>query len=258
MLSLPLLATPGAAQLMALGPEFTISEDTTVCAEQPSVAAAADGRFVVTWRTQARDEIRGRRFDGAGVALGGEQVLITGTGLSPSSTLVADDGTFTVVWDTRPTATSGVVTARRFDADGVALGGPITVNPTTAIHDRSSAAGAGDGRFVVTWQEEDAPMRRNVWARLFDGGGSALGSAFVVSPSAEGTYNPSAGMEPDGDGFVVTWQEAQAERIHARRYDGSGNALAPAFMVNTYTSGEHFNPNVAPVQATKKPPEPST
>ncbi|MEM1178020.1 MAG: PPC domain-containing protein [Acidobacteriota bacterium] len=240
-----LLAPSAGAQLMALGPEFTISQDTTICAEQPSVAMAADGRFVVTWRTQARDELRGRRFDSAGVALGGEQVLITGTGLSPSPTLMADDGTFTLVWDTSPSPTSAQVNAQRFDANGAALGGRIVVNPTTAIHDRSSAAGASDGSFVVAWQEQDSPMNRNVWARRFASDGSAVGSAFVVSPSAQGTYNPSVGMEPDGDGFVIAWQEAQIERIHARRYDGSGNALAAAFQVNSYTSGDHANPNVA-------------
>jgi hypothetical protein len=54
----------------------------------------------------------------------------------------------------------------------------------------------------------------------------------------------------DGPGnFVVTWQSAAGDGdgygISARRFDTGGNPLGPEFVVNTYTTGDQYQPAVA-------------
>jgi hypothetical protein len=55
---------PAGAQ--AIGPEFRVNSYTTGTQYRPSVAASADGRFVVTWHSYLQDGsgagVFGRRF----------------------------------------------------------------------------------------------------------------------------------------------------------------------------------------------------
>jgi hypothetical protein len=76
----PLIALVAVARLAGaqppVGPEFQVNTYTTGYPESPSVAAGADGSFVVVWVSDGQDGDRGgvfgQRFDRLGQARGTE------------------------------------------------------------------------------------------------------------------------------------------------------------------------------------------
>ena len=109
--------------------EFTVSQSTTVCYQQPEVTSTADGRFVAVWRDTMN--FFGQRYASTGMPLGSVMTLHSGTGLGAMALAGSDDGGFVIVWDERPSESTGEVKAKRFDSSGSALGAIIAVSNTT-------------------------------------------------------------------------------------------------------------------------------
>ena len=121
-----------------LGSEFRVNSSTTGRQDRPSVASAADGRFVAVWQSYqdgSYSSIFGQRFDGSGVPLGGEfrvNSYTTYKHLGPSVAAAAD-GDFVVVWSSYgDEGISYDVFGQRFDSDGVAQGAEFRVNSYTS------------------------------------------------------------------------------------------------------------------------------
>src|SRR5687768_4296561 len=125
-----------------LGVEAIVNTETANAqqtqAESPqAVAADASGNYVAVWSSQSQDGdgfgVYAQRFNAAGVAQGSEIPVNTGTATDQQFASVAmdADGDFVVVWSTDDAADIGV-RAQRFNASGVAQGGEIQVNTTTA------------------------------------------------------------------------------------------------------------------------------
>ena len=129
--------------------------------QNPALAVAADGSFVVTWEDQDQDPsgdpaIYGRAFDAAALPrdlpfamdafADGEQ--------SAPAVAVGPDGTFWSVWESSGQdgfASRGVV-ATRHDTDGQAVCTEEVVNVTAVgIQGEPSLAVAADGRALVVW-----------------------------------------------------------------------------------------------------------
>jgi len=137
--------------------------NTTRAGDQsfPAVAMDAFGRFVVAWDSAMSPEhqILAQRFTANGDPSGGEFVVNTTVahrGFSPS--VAANDvGDFFVVWDIFGKDGQGQGSfGRRFDADGVPLGGEFQIN-TTAEDDQTfpvAAAAAENEHFVVVWNSQ--------------------------------------------------------------------------------------------------------
>jgi hypothetical protein len=88
----------------------------------------------------------------------------------------------------------------------------------------------------------------DVFARQYDATGSA-GAAFRVNSYTTSAQSP-AGVAMDAIGnFVVVWhsyfQDGSADGVFARRYDAFGVPRAPAFQVNTFTTGYQYSAAVA-------------
>jgi hypothetical protein len=145
----------------------------------------------------------------------------------------------------------------------VAVGPEFTVNRDSSPYsDEESlfhgpdAAGDAAGNFVVVWQDtypESSPYIPSIQARRFDRSGAPRGHDFTVSDLT--TYSrrdaPAVAARPAGD-FIVVWEEYPYLRgdpsgtgILARRYDASGTAAGPPFLVNSYTPYGQSNPKVA-------------
>ena len=125
-----------------------------------------------------------------------------------------------------------------------------------------STASDADGDTVVVWRNEDAArpgvyakLYRQVWTDSPTNGRTATNSVVAVINPATGrawTYNEiavtldptasyaSVARDADGD-FVVTWSQQDANasgaktdwNVYARRYNAAGQALGPAFRVNS-------------------------
>src|SRR5262245_41611394 len=115
--------------LSPVGAEFPVNSFTTNSQYMPSVAADADGDFVVAWQSEGQDGlgagIYAQRYNAAGAAQGGE-FLVNGTAFGGSqfrpAVAMDADGDFIVAWDGAGGPGGTGIWVRRYNAAGVAQG----------------------------------------------------------------------------------------------------------------------------------------
>ena len=215
-----------------LGGEFQVNTNVVGYAYNGAVAIAPGGSFVVVWENgegTARD-VYGQRFDADGNRRGGEfriNSYVTGAQRMPDVAMDAA-GRFVVVWNDRSghDGSGHGVFGQRFAADGVPVGGEFEVNTYTTGHQYGyGVAAAPDGGFVVTWYGRRL-LDKDVFARLYDSGGTPIGPEFVVNQYTTGEqYHSSVAMDDDGN-FVVAWSSismgAQGIGPFGRRFHSTG------------------------------------
>jgi hypothetical protein len=231
----------------ALGGEFQVN--TTFDGEQkaPAIAMDADGNFVVVWHSLAEDpdscDVFLQRYAADGTALGGEVRVNTTTSDDQFEPAVAmaRDGGFVVVW-VEENGSDRDIRAQRYAADGVALGGEFLVNTTTSGQQTAPVAAMdAAGGFVLVWTSPDGGSS-GIYARRYDGTGTALGSEFLVNTTTAGLqYQPAVAMAGDGS-FVVTWSTGNG--VFGQRYGSDGTALGLEFRVDL-TGDNDVGPSVA-------------
>jgi len=243
-----------------VGAEFRVNTVTSGFQYDPRLAMNATGGFVVVWSRAyygvSGSEIRGRRFDAAGLPSGAEFRVNTYTSQYPRDPVVAAGplGAFVVSW-TSPGQGAALldVFAQRFDGGGAKVGAELRVNSFTTGYQTSPAVAFGAaGSFVVAWESfnQDASSS-GVVARRFDAAGAPLGGEFLVNTyTTGGQYNVSVAASPAGD-FVVSWTSrgqdggAYDNGVFAQRYDAAASRLGGEFRVNTYTPSDQSQPAVA-------------
>jgi hypothetical protein len=203
-----------AADGAPLGTEFRVNTHTLDDQMAPSVAMAADGRFIVAWESYGQDGsgygIYAQRYAADGMPVGTEfraNATLTNDQAAPSVAM-ADDGRFVVAWNSflQDGGDTGVY-AQRYTTDGYAQGAEFRVNTSTAnSQDNPSVAMAADGRFVVAWhsdlQDGDG---YGVYAQRYAADGTPLGPEFRVNATtASNQTGPSAAIAAAGR-FVVAW-----------------------------------------------------
>ncbi|MDO4569026.1 MAG: trypsin-like serine protease [Planctomycetia bacterium] len=114
----------------------------------------------------------------------------------------------------------------------------VTNNSTASF---ASVAMDGEGRFVVTWTQDDrlagaTTADLNVWAQMFDLNGEALTDAFMVNTTTENAQKYSqVAMSLNGD-FVVTWQSYSRRTgwdVYYQRYDSDAQPLGGRVELQT-------------------------
>ncbi|WP_424965863.1 Ig-like domain-containing protein [Dinoroseobacter sp. S375] len=238
-----------------VGSEFQVN--TTVAAQQfdASVAAFADGGFIVVWNADAGDgsgdAIISQRYDATGAPVGGEVTVNVDQTQSNQfdaevATLVTAGGQnagHAVVF-TGPTSggdgdgdRNGVY-LRVFDASGAALGAETLVN-TTTFEDQFDAdiTGLSGGGFVVTWTDDAADGSfQGIYAQIYTNAGVNVGGEFRVNTNTDSNqFNSSVTAMADG-GFVVTWTsstgDGSGQGVFGQRYDANGVRIDGEFQVN--------------------------
>ena len=239
-----------------LSGEFRINTTTANTQYRVTVAMNASGAFVVAWESDGQDGsglgVYAQRYDASGVAQGGEVRINQQTSLDQGKPSVAIDsaGKFIVTWTSDGQDGSGFgVYARRFGADGSALGNEFRVNTTTANDQQHSSVALNDnGDFVIAWQGQDSNGLGD-YCQRFNGAGVAQGVEFRVNTTTASDQDyPSVAMAASGD-FVVAWsslsQDGSGWGTYAQRYSAAGVAQGGEFRVNTTTSGDQDFPTVA-------------
>jgi hypothetical protein len=255
---LPSLALgPAAAQIVRVGAEFRVNSYTTGSQSSPSVASAADARFVVAWRGGNGQDgdlegIFGQRYDSAGVPVGLEFRVNSYTTLAQGGASVAatGDGRFVVVWESTGQDGSGEgVFGQRYDTAGAPAGLEFPVNSTTTSdQSRPRVALAADGRFVVVWESDDGDGQ-GIFGQRYDSTGAPAGPEFRVNSfTSFDQRSPAVAVAGDGR-FVVAWQsydqDGSAYGVFGQRYGSTGAAAGPEFRVNTFTTGRQYSASVA-------------
>jgi hypothetical protein len=239
----------------AVGAQFRVNSFTPSYQYSPRAAGDRRGNFVVVWSSYAQDGdaygVFGQRFDAGGAPRGGEFQVNTYTGggqgsayyFSPSNHDVgmSPTGSFVVVWGSYDNYQDGElasVQAQRYDANGVRQGGEFRVNTYTTGDEALPAVGvAGNGSFVVVWQQPDGGLN-GIQGQRFDASGARLGAEFRVNAATSGNQvGPSIAVRDDGS-FVVVWSVPTGE-LFARTFSSTG-APGPEFQVNSYVTGYQY------------------
>ncbi|MBX3641429.1 MAG: hypothetical protein KF888_13210 [Nitrosomonas sp.] len=240
------------------GDEFIVNTTAINNQQSPSIAALADGGFIVSWVSEGQDGdgagIYAQRYNINGAEVGREFIVNTTTisnQHTPSIAALADGG-FVVSWESYGQDGDGAGTyAQRYDASGEAQGAEFLVNTTTASHQMApSIAALAHGGFVVTWNSYNQDgSGYGVYAQRYDANGIELGREFRVNTA---TASDQGGLSiaalTDG-GFVVTWQsfgqDGDGFGVYAQRYDANGEIQGGEFRVNTMSAGHQSNSSVA-------------
>ncbi|HTV22598.1 MAG TPA: hypothetical protein VMG12_28110, partial [Polyangiaceae bacterium] len=222
-------ATRAAADAQ-LSAEVRVNQQTDGIQQSASVAMDGRGGFVVAWQSEVAkrgDEIRARRFDARGAALGDEIAVNRVTQGQQDAPAVAMNagGDFVVAWQTI-VQNNLEVRARRFDALGAPLGDEVAVNTLAGNANSAPVAGIdGHGNWVVVW-ESTLNGSYEIRARRFDAQGQPLGQEWTVNTQLVSSQRgPALAMMPSGD-FVVAWRSNVdgSYDIRSRRIDASGAA----------------------------------
>jgi hypothetical protein len=239
------------------GPEFKVNGHTQDTQSQPHVAVAANGNFVVTWRSNLQDGsyygVFGRLFDSTGTSITGFQANTYTTGSQFGQAVAMDaSGRFVVVWDGAGATDPAGVFAQRYDATGAPLGGQFRVNSDTPGMDvfaTPSLAMDANGNFVVAWQGPPSASGDGIFARRFDASGAAQGSEFQVSTYTTINQFDAAVASDEHGNFVVTWHglgwDGSGVAIVGRQFDAAGAPQGSEFVVNSYTTGNQIGSSVA-------------
>jgi Ca2+-binding RTX toxin-like protein len=245
------------AQGQPVGAEFRVNTVTASDQFEPTVAALADGGFVVAWSSFEQDGsstgVYAQRYNAGGQPVGAEFRVNTVTAsdqFEPTVAALADGG-FVVAWMSDGQDGSGYgVYAQRYDAGGQPVGAEFRVNTyTTSSQSQPTVTALTDGGFVVAWSSfEQDGSSTGVYAQRYNAGGQPVGAEFRVN-----TYTTSSQSQPtvtaltDG-GFVVAWrsdgQDGSSDGVYAQRYNAGGQPVGAEFRVNTYTTSSQSQPTV--------------
>ena len=166
------------------------------------IAMDQDGDFVVTWEDNG--DIFAQRYSKDGNAAGSQFQVDSTTQGEDSRAQVSMDaaGNFVVAWVDG--FEGGTLRAKRYSADGTALGDEIVVSQCDNAYD-SQIAMDDDGDFAITWAESSETNL--IKAKVFDATGQAYSEEFTVATSSgccAYVYAPSIAMDADND-FVIAW-----------------------------------------------------
>jgi hypothetical protein len=254
-LSTTVLAQRFLADGTPRGAEFQVASDA-LYGLRPAVAVQPSGAFVVVWIGRISSgyvQVFGRRFDADGGPLGPDFRVNESTtyGALDPSLAMAPDGAFMVAWRSNlgvPHPESEAL-ARRFEAEGQAIGGEFLVNQfPNAYQGQPAVAANASGGFGVAFTAAAPGLDLDVLAQAYDPSGNVLErNRRVNAVTARSQVNPAIAAAGGGD-FVVAWQSSilgANYEIRARQLTGAGVPRGPEFAVNTFTTLNQTEPAVA-------------
>jgi len=244
---------------------FDRANDATAGSQEfPSVAAFADGSFVVAWHSsieagQTSKGIYARRFAADGSAIGPEFLVnatTSGDQTWPDVAIRADKG-YVVSWTSEgQDANSQAVVDQILLASAVKSGPEILVNTEqNSAQNKGVSAGFGlskGGEWVTTWVSYNQDTSANgVFMQIFDTAGiPQVSSDMKVNSIVLGSQkDPEIAMLEDNR-FVIVWEsenlDGKANGVAAKLFFEDGLPVVESDMqVNTTTEGDQWNPDVA-------------
>ncbi len=235
--------------------EFQVNTRPADSQCNPSVAATAEGDFVVVWssyygRSGRSNEIIARRFDATGAPLDAEEFQANTTGAgnqTEPAVAIGAAGDFFIAWE-GPGPAGMDIFARLFDPNGSPLTDELLVNAQVAGQRTCPrVAGRDDGSFVVVWEDKqtDPNATACVWGQSFDALGGKQGAEFLVAADVWDCRYPDVATDANGH-VVVTWLLDRTSRsVQGRLFDANGLALTDSFAVSETDFSSITRPSVA-------------
>jgi len=244
--------------------------------EKPQVALLNNGGAVFVWQGGrfGFQKIYARFMGANGSFLTSDIQVNTyanGFKINAGVTTLADGGVV-VVWssDGQDGDMQGIF-GQRFSAAGAKLGSEFQINQWTAKNQRTPAVTAlANTNFVVVWVSElqRGASTVDIYARIFNSSGVAVGSEFPVNSSTTNICaNPVVAGSPQG-GFAIAWSQndnpvftagsldgllvapVQTSKstnswdVFGRLFDATGTATGDAICLNTMRYGDQYAPRL--------------
>lgn len=220
------------------GGEFQVNTYTIDSQLQPTAAMDAAGNFVVGWESNLQDGslkgIYGRRYNAAGVPLGGEFRVNTTTINDQSEhwTAMSPTGEFVFAWGSAgQDGSAGGIFAQRYDAAGVPLGNEFQVNTYTAGNQLYPVIAIDHNNdFVIVWESQNQDgSGKGVFGQRFNADGTPQGAEFLINSfTTNNQMNPFVAKDAAGN-FIVVWtssaQDGSGDGVFGKRFDRFGNPL---------------------------------
>ncbi|MBP2233286.1 VCBS repeat-containing protein [Azospirillum agricola] len=246
------------AQGNPIGSAFTVNTTTPYDQGRPSIAALADGGFVITWQGRLANlqpmEVFQQRYDANGVKVGSENRVNT---YLPSDqeyvkTAALNDGGWVVTWSSYDQISGGAweVYQQRYAANGEAVGGETRINTTTAGSQvTSQVIGLRSGGWIVTWEAAGQDgSGYGVYQRQYGQDGQPIGGETIVNSYTAGDQNGAAVSALSDGGWVVVWQSAGQDGsgggIYGQLYNADGSKRGSEKLINQVVSGDQYQPTV--------------
>lgn len=231
-----------------LDAELRLDDVATSEAGMPAIAMNASGASVVAWYAYGSGtQIRARRYDANGAAVGAEFIVATMSTVNygPQIRIGLDDsGRFSVIWtEDKNNGANFDVYRRRYDASGMAQGAAQRVNSAvTGPQRKADIAMDSAGNSVVIWDSLASTNNFRIIGQRYDSNGYALGGEFVMA------YQPSTSLAPShaavsiaratGE-FAATWRRGDG-KIYLRRYSAAGVAYGDEIAASTGGTGNTY------------------
>lgn len=248
------------AALNPLGDDTLVN--TTLNLEQqdePAICTATGGNVLVAWSERYGYDgeqmgIYGRLYSSAGAPLGAEFRINQQWQASQWRPLIEPTpaGGFVVTWTGDWDGNSYF---RVLSSSGAFLTGDVRINqyendaqvdPAIAVAPNGTIFAA----FVDFSSHGGVGSGLNLYGRLFNASGAALGNEFTIPATLVDGDQRSPRVAVDGQSrFVVTWNSELSDGdgygIVCRRYSVAGAPLGPEFVVNGATTSDQVEPVVA-------------
>lgn len=184
-----------------------------------------------------------------------EAVVNTTTALDQRAPSVAEmtGGSYVISWSGGTANGLASIYARRFDSQGFALGGEVTVNtPASGVAKDSDVAPMANGGYVVSWNvDQPSGAKYSTHAQRFTIGGAKVGGDTIVSSNA--TYQQASSQVGTwNSGYVTVWESNNAQPptangygIHAVLADSTGAVNPQDIRVNLTLLLDQLDPSLA-------------
>jgi hypothetical protein len=217
-----------------VGKEFTISGPGPKTAHRPRVAHAfTAGLYLVVWEQHVQgspaNDVTGQMVSGDGKLWGHNFVIAQGTWQhsmgQPDVAYNRARNEFLVAWTQEENNPSGQtdIRARRVTGSGTPLQPPSLTVTNSVLSSTNPAVAAipkpaGQGRYLVAWEQDTSVGDRDILARIVDGGGIIPLQILDVAWSPLDEFAPAVAGNEQSQRFLVTWINAEQSLFlsHAR------------------------------------------
>jgi VCBS repeat-containing protein len=215
--------------------------DTETSNSDSAVAFAANGTHVVVWtsaNSNGDSDVLFQLFDANSEPVGEQQLATTKTADNQHSASVAmaANGDFVVVWTSEnQDGSASSVFFRRFDVNGVALSGELSVydgasvDHTAFIQRNADIAMNLAGDFAITWGGQVFGENNGIAARTYNLNGTPVSDVFHANATfgiADQQQNPSIAIDANSN-LVIGWND--------NRVNGGGT------ITKASINGGHFD-----------------
>ena len=253
---------------------FRVNQQGTNNQENPRVTLLLKGGAAFVWQggAQSFQHIYARFLSSSNTFITGDVQVNTATNHYQANPAIATltNGNLIVAWGSfgqdNADGLQGVY-AQILSPTGTKVNSEFLVNQFTAHNQRTPAVAAfPNGNFIVAWVSEQERSSQTVsstgtagtgynsvdiYARLYNSSGSALGNEFLVNTGTNICANPAVATASDGT-FIITWGQKDTAiannswDIFARKFTSAGVG-GTVQLVNTQQYGDQIAPKISSV-----------